>query len=129
VDDLTVLPIEAELIRSRHGTLLREGIPHAPGKCAFLGDEGECRIYPDRPYICRTQGLPLRWFSEDRAGEIRERRAICPLNDEGPPLESLPEESCWLIGPVELELANLQAETRDPDESRVTLRGLFDRAR
>jgi uncharacterized small protein (DUF1192 family) len=129
VDDLTVLPIEAELIRSRHGTLLREGTPHAAGACAFLGDEGECRIYPDRPYICRTQGLPLRWFSEDRAGEIRERRAICPLNEEGPALESLPEESCWLIGPVELELANLQAETRDPDESRIALRGLFDRAR
>ena len=128
-DDLTVLPIEAELIRFRHATLLSEGAPHAAGACAFLGDEGECRIYPDRPYICRTQGLPLRWLSEDRAGEIHERRAICPLNEEGPALESLPEESCWLIGPVELELANLQAETRDPDEGRVSLRGLFNRTR
>ncbi len=129
MDDLTVLPIEAELIRSRHGTLLREGTPNPAGACAFLGRAGECRIYADRPYVCRTQGLPLRWFSEDDSGEIRERRGICPLNAEGPALESLPEGNCWLIGPTELELANLQAEIRDPDESRVALRALFDRAR
>jgi len=128
VDDLTVIPIEAERIRTSHEALLRDGTPHAPGACAFLGDEAECRIYADRPYVCRTQGLPLRWFSEDDLGEIRERRAICPLNAEGPTLDTLPEESCWLIGPSELELANLQAEIRDPDESRVSLRTLFERA-
>jgi hypothetical protein len=55
-------------------------------------------------------------------------RDICPLNIEGPALESLPEASCWLIGPTELELANLQAEIRDPDESRIALRTLFERA-
>ena len=129
VDDLTVIPIEAERIRTSHAALLSEGTPHAPGACAFLGDEGECRIYADRPYVCRTQGLPLRWFSEDDSGKIRERRAICSLNAEGPALDKLPEESFWLIGPFELELANLQAETREPDESRVPLRTLFDRAR
>ena len=128
VDDLTVIPIEAEHIRISHEALLRNGTPHAPGACAFLGDEGECRIYADRPYVCRTQGLPLRWFSEDDSQEIRERRAICPLNAEGPELDTLPEESCWLIGPIELELANLQAEIRDPDESRIPLRTLFERA-
>ena len=128
VDDLTVIPIEAERIRISHEALLRDGTPHAPGACAFLGDEGECRIYADRPYVCRTQGLPLRWFSEDDLEEIRERRAICPLNAEGPALDTLPEESCWLIGPIELDLANLQAEIRDPDESRISLRTLFERS-
>jgi hypothetical protein len=129
VDDLTVVPIEAERIRNSHEALLRDGTPHAAGACAFLGDEGECRVYADRPYVCRTQGLPLRWFSEDDSGEVCELRDICPLNDEGPALEALPEESCWLIGPVELELANLQAEIRDPLEDRIALRALFDRAR
>ena len=128
VDDLTVIPIEAERIRISHEALLRDGTPHAPGACAFLGDEAECRIYADRPYVCRTQGLPLRWLSEDDSGEIRERRAICPLNAEGPALDTLPEESFWLIGPIELELANLQAEIRDPDESRIPMRTLFERA-
>jgi Fe-S-cluster containining protein len=127
VDDLTVIPIEAEHIRASHAELLRNGTPHPPGACAFLGDEGECRIYAERPYVCRTQGLPLRWFSEDDSGKIRERRAICALNTEGPALDKLPEESFWLIGPTELELANLQAEIRDPNETRIPLRTLFDR--
>ncbi len=56
------------------------------------------------------------------------KRDICPLNAEGPALKELPEEACWLIGPVELELAKLQAETRDPHEDRVALRALFNRA-
>jgi len=136
VDDLTVLRVEAERIRNAHAPLLRDGTPHAPGACAFLGSEGECRIYADRPYVCRTQGLPLRWLSEDDAGEIRERRDICALNAEGPALDELPEEACWLIGPVELELTRLQAEsaadapakTRKPRGDRIALRALFARA-
>ena len=129
VDDLTVFPIEAERIRTSHEGLLWNEAPHPPGACAFLGNTGECRIYADRPYVCRTQGLPLRWFAEDDSGEICENRDICPINAEGPALGELPEEACWLIGPVELELAELQAKIRDPHEDRIALRSLFDRAR
>jgi Fe-S-cluster containining protein len=129
VDDLTVFPVEAERIRNSHEALLRDGAPHPPGACAFLDDDGGCRIYADRPYVCRTQGLPLRWFEEDDSGEICERRDICPLNAEGPALEELREEVCWLIGPVESELAKLQAETRNPHEDRIALRALFKHAR
>jgi len=129
VDDLTVFPIEAERIRVSHEGLLRDDAPHPPGACAFLGNAGECRIYADRPYVCRTQGLPLRWFAEDDSGEICENRDICPLNAESLALIELPEEACWLIGPVELELAELQAKIRDPYEDRIALRALFDRAR
>ena len=128
VDGLTVFPIEAERIRISHGALLRHEPPHPPGACAFLDNSGECRIYADRPYVCRTQGLPLRWFAEDDSGEICEKRDICPLNAEGPALDQLPEEACWLIGPAELELGNLQAKIRDPHEDRIALRALFDRA-
>jgi Fe-S-cluster containining protein len=129
VDDLTVFSVEAERIRSSHEALLRDGAPHPPGACAFLGNEGECRIYADRPYVCRTQGLPLRWFAEGDSGEICEQRDICPLNAEGPALEALSEEACWLIGPVESELAKLQAQSHDPHEDRIALRALFEHAR
>lgn len=129
VDELTVFEVEAERIRRGAARLLEEGTPHPAGACAFLGRDGACRVYGDRPYVCRTQGLPLRWFSEDGAGEICELRDICPLNAEGPAPDALPEEACWLIGPVELELANLQAKTRDPHENRIALRALFDRTR
>jgi len=129
LDDLTVFPVEAQRIRVSHEALLRDGAPHPPGACAFLGNAGECRIYADRPYVCRTQGLPLRWFVEDDSGEICEKRDICPLNAEGTALDELPEEACWLIGPVELELAKLQVKTRGPREDRIALRALFERAR
>ena len=120
VDDLTVFEIEADAIREAHGELLSTGVPHPEGACAFLDDEGACRIYDARPYVCRTQGLPLRWFAEQ--GEYRD---ICPLNEpDGPPLTELPEDSCWTIGPVEGRLAGLQRE-RGPEGARVALRSLF----
>jgi Fe-S-cluster containining protein len=127
VDGLTVFEVEAERIRSRHPELLREGTPHPPGACAFLGDAGQCRVYAERPYVCRTQGLPLRWIEEDERGELVERRDLCPLNAEGEPLEALPEADCWALGPCEERLRRIQ-EARDGGAGRrVALRALFRR--
>src|ERR1017187_2639898 len=56
VDELTVFDVEAESIRRHHADLLRTGTPHVQGACAFLDGEGACRIYPQRPYVCRSQG-------------------------------------------------------------------------
>jgi Fe-S-cluster containining protein len=123
VDGIRVFEVEAERIRESNADLVREGTPHPPGACAFLGAEGECRIYPDRPYVCRTQGLPLRWF--DEAGEeVCEKRDICPLNVAGSPLEELEEEACWLLGPTEGRLAAIQEEFGG-DRQRLALRSLF----
>ena len=78
-DDLTVLEIEAALIAARAPRLLREEEPGPAGRAALSWDgQGRCRIYPWRPYVCRTQGLPLRWLTGDE-GEA-EGRDICPLN-------------------------------------------------
>jgi Fe-S-cluster containining protein len=121
VDGITVFTIEAERIRARHAALLASGMPHAPGGCAFLDAEGACRIYPDRPYVCRTQGLPLRWIDEERGLELRD---ICPINVSTEPLESLSEDACWTIGEVEAELADLQRAFGVEGE-RIALRALF----
>lgn len=73
---------------------------------------------------------------EDESDEIVERRDICPLNLEGgPPLESLAEDDCWLVGPFELRLAAIDerfpVEANPPfpldREGRVALRSLFTR--
>jgi Fe-S-cluster containining protein len=125
VDELTVFEIEAERIRRAHPTLLRDGEPHPSGACAFLSAGRECRVYADRPYVCRTQGLPLRWLEEDEAGEVRERRDICPLNEAGPPLATLAESDCWWIGPTELELLRIQEDSGAGE--RIALRALFKR--
>ena len=113
VDGLTVFEVEAERIRRGAASLLASVAPHPPGRCAFLGTEGECRIYASRPYVCRTQGLPLRWIEDDI-----DYRDICELNDV--PVETLEPEACWTIGEFEERLARMQG-----DGKRVALRDLF----
>jgi hypothetical protein len=126
VDDLSVFEVEAQRIRVHHAELLAGGAPSPIGACAFLDSDGACRIYAERPYVCRTQGLPLRWLDDDEPGrgERVEMRDICPLNEQGEPIEALPVEACWTLGPMEERLARLQmaAETNTP---RVRLRDLF----
>ena len=124
VDDLTVHEVEAERIRA-HCSEVLESEPHAAGACAFLSADGACRIYPHRPYVCRTQGLPLRWFSEDTSGAVVELRDICTLNESGTALEVLPETSCWLIGPTEARLGELQSDLDGGEGQRISLRDLF----
>lgn len=128
VDDLTVFEVEANRIRAAHPRLLAEGTPRAAGACAFLDDADRCRIYADRPYVCRTQGLPLRWEDETEDGSWAEFRDICALNEPGEPaLVAIPEAACWTLGPYEGRLAQLQAET-GAGMTRVSLRSLFARA-
>lgn len=125
VDGLTVFEVEAQNIRSQNAILLREQNPNPEGACAFLGEGGSCRIYADRPYMCRTQGLPIRWIEEIDSGEVVELRDICPLNDEGTPIEELPEAQCWTIGPSEIRLAVIQEAFAGGETRRVLLRSLF----
>jgi len=130
VDDLTVFEVEATILRARHAELLAFGAPHPEGACAFLDAGGSCRIYPDRPYVCRTQGLPLRWLDEDRSAECRD---VCELNDapiegEWPTILELPEEACFTLGEPETRLQALQrALSVDDPLGRVRLRDLFER--
>lgn len=128
VDELTVFALEAAEIAAHHAELLESGEPGPAGACAFLDTEGACRIYEHRPYVCRTQGLPLRWL-EEQGGEVVELRDICELNfvDAGEaPLGELPAEHCFTLGPVERRLRE-QAEQVNAAE-RIALRSLFSRS-
>ena len=126
-DKLTVFEVEANRIRA----FLQEVQPrltlHPPGSCAFLHPKDKsCQVYQARPYVCRTQGLPLRFLEETEEG-LSEFRDICPLNDkETDPIEELDAEDCWEIGPTESELWVLTREEsrRDPVDGRVELRAL-----
>jgi hypothetical protein len=132
-DDLTVFAIEAELILRERRELLAHEEPHPPGRCAFLSAMATCRIYEERPYVCRTQGLPLRWVaatdaaSPPEGGERAavEYRDICPLNAAGPPIEKVPEAHCWTLGPWEERLQGLQVRLGGNRLHRVRLRDLF----
>jgi uncharacterized protein len=124
-DDLTVYEIEALRIQAEFPGLLSTAEPGPTGACAFLDAAGGCRIYAARPYVCRTQGLPLRWLEEGEDWDFVERRDICPLNAEGPALDTLSDEHCWHIGPVEDRLAYAQEALDGGALRRVPLRGLF----
>ena len=124
-DDLTVFEIEAEQIRRHHAALLKDQTPNDSGQCAFLDDKGGCRIYEHRPYVCRTQGLPLRWLDEHQDGRQVEMRDICPLNVLDIPVELLVEDHCWTIGPIEEALSQLQEQWDGGEYRRIALRSLF----
>ena len=34
-------------------------------ECSFLDEQGDCQIYPFRPIICRTHGLPLVYWHDE----------------------------------------------------------------
>jgi hypothetical protein len=129
-DDLTVFDVEAERVRRAVTTSLSGATAHAAGGCAFLDPQGACRIYEARPYVCRTQGLPLRWLdaSAHDPDQVEEYRDICPLNIvDGQPLALMPADQMWAIGPFEAKLGELQAAF-DPDAplGRTPLRALFE---
>lgn len=125
VDDLTVFEVEAEHIRRHNGTLLLSGSAHPEGACAFLDSEGACRIYEHRPYVCRTQGLPLRWIEEGPEDELYEMRDVCPVNEADCDVLVLEAEECWTIGPFEERLQAIQLAFHKDLLNRCVLRSLF----
>ncbi len=129
-DGLTVLEIEAAgILAHRDRWAEPQAVPHPQGRCAFLTVDGACRIYPWRPYVCRTQGLPLRWLEEE--SPAHEGRSICPLNEReftraGVALADLGADRMWTLGEMEGRLASLQAEAAGEFALvRIPLRDLF----
>ena len=127
-DELTVFDVEAHRIVHffEHNTSATLTL-HPPGQCAFLHPQTrDCQIYEVRPYVCRTQGLPLRILEESDDG-WDEYRDICPLNDDPDhPIEMLTADDCWEIGPVEESLWRLTADSGSgsPIERRLKLRAI-----
>ena len=108
--------------------LLEEAKPHKHGACAFLDEEGACRIYAARPLVCRTQGLPLSWQIEEEDGAAAELRDICPLNEAGEPLEALAASALFPVSPFEEKLALMQLHHDGGKLERVALRSLFKKS-
>jgi len=71
----------------------------AAGQCEFLDGES-CAIYPARPIICRTHGLPLRSPDESRID-------CCPLNFANSDIQSLKKSDVFDIGRATMNLMRL----------------------
>ncbi|MBT8347736.1 MAG: hypothetical protein KJO60_14625 [Desulfofustis sp.] len=59
----SILPLEAAFLADSVDVSLQS--PGSGGLCSQLIDN-RCSIYPQRPLICRTQGLPIGYIDEDR---------------------------------------------------------------
>ena len=113
---LSVFPVEAARIEawvSENGlaedaageahvhplTVLEDSQP-----CALLDPAGRCRIYPVRPIICRTHGLPLA--VPDGEGL---RGDVCPLNFAEVGLSGLQSTDFLSLSPVNAVLVAINA--------------------
>ncbi len=72
--------------------------------CALLDTAGRCRIYPVRPIICRTHGLPLAVPDGDGL-----RADVCPLNFGDGGLAALSSTEFLALTPLNTVLAALNA--------------------
>ena len=90
---LTVAAVEAAAIaaflEARPEATPRDR-PWGDARCAFLDTDGACEIYPVRPLVCRTQGLPIALDD----GQL----TVCTLNfraglDQLPPGDRLDQKT------------------------------------
>jgi hypothetical protein len=47
-------------VRAAIAAAARRPVDVADLRCAALDDDGRCRIYPARPLVCRSHGVPVR---------------------------------------------------------------------
>ena len=129
----TVAPLEAYIITSylqqrpnivvipEDSTSCRA--PSDEGQCIFL-TQGACRIYPVRPIICRTHGLPIQYPDQLEYD-------VCPLNFAEIDLKSIDERyvlDAELITTnfMRLNLAFcLLTQSADAAEERIPLDDIF----
>lgn len=76
--NLTVWPVEFFAILEDLRAAAVKPVFDPQASCGFLKD-GLCQIYPFRPIICRTHGLPLAYL-DDRQDEPAYGVAFCEKN-------------------------------------------------
>lgn len=81
VGGLTALPVEALSIAAFAESHDLEVSQPDDARCVFLDGEGACQVYPVRPLLCRTHGVPLRGAGEaGRKLRVMNDVTVCELN-------------------------------------------------
>lgn len=125
---LSVAAVEAAAIRAwlagrpvdERQAIARAAATATADRCAALADDGRCRIYPARPLVCRSHGVPIR---------LRDGRGLpvvtaCELNFTGRgPATADPD--CVLDQELVSTTLGLVDRAACPDEPRVELAALL----
>lgn len=117
----SVLPLEAALLRQAVGGLdgwVKKVMQGQGGdsSCPLLVDS-LCAVYPSRPLICRTHGLPIAYVDYERqAIEV----SACPLNFAAD--YDFDRQELFFIDPFNTELVSL-------NEGYCAARGIYSRRR
>jgi len=130
--NLTVFPVEFFAIRremDKDGVVPAD-IPFDPvAVCGFL-HEGRCRIYPYRPIICRTHGLPILYL-DDTSGALKWEVSFCERNFTGPGPHEFTDETVLDIEELNAELYVINSafvaslpEKKYHENSRIALKKL-----
>lgn len=114
VGGLTVLSVEAFSIQE-YLDEADETMPPLRGgdACAFLSDAGQCTIYPARPLLCRTHGLPIRMKTETEVAPDADMRNSA-LGDGNQ--RSGPRRTLQVLQDVEVCHLNFQNESPLPED-------------
>lgn len=85
-----------------------------PSPCAMLDDAGQCSVYPARPLICRSHGIPVK---------VASATDFCPLNAG---LEAAPALNLDLLNTLLVAVnARYCQETGQEPSARVPLKTLL----
>lgn len=109
--NLSLFPVEFHAIRQ---AMIQAGIDpetvpfDASASCGFL-NEGLCRIYPFRPVICRTHGLPIL-FLDDSSGEYTWEVSFCELNFAGQKNIEFTDDMLLDIEEINTELSRINRD-------------------
>lgn len=131
--NLTVWPVEFYAILEAMKKAGWGKVKLDPAKeCSYLDEDGACRIYPFRPIICRTHGLPLVYWHEDSDppgyGVI-----FCEENFDAAHTVHFDSENTLNMDKINEKLARVNLvfldEQKDPSlesDTRIELRKLVD---
>ncbi len=96
--DLTLLPLEWYALREALKQEQPRLVPvDSDEQCALLVDHA-CSLYPFRPLICRTHGLPLLYLTEE-------------YNDAG--IRMKPDDPEWQISWCDMNFTEVSEETME----------------
>ena len=91
--------------------------PHAGTRCQLLSAQGDCLVYPVRPALCRSHGVPA-WAPAEAAQPAK--WDVCPLNFVGIDVTQLPDARIGM--PLVSQLLFVVGEQWRPQSSRVRVR-------